>query len=206
MERRGEGLEVGTRVGMLRLRMICAKRRSFSAQHDRIDGRREFPPVTTLQKPSLASSSSPAEILRSDDGVAWSAAEVLRQKFSPAEIEIACLHQLAPELAETVSRFPCIIFVDAASSPEAHPGEIRVEDLGGKIPTSVTGFSHALSPLAVMPLAESLYGAKPHAFAATVTRQNFDHGESLSPAVAAALPDLTARVELLVKQYLSEPR
>src|ERR1700758_3673560 len=71
--------------------------------------------------------------LRSDDGVAWRAAEALRQKFSPAEVEIACLHQLAPELAETVSRFACVIFVDAASAPHAgRPGEIRVEELSHK--------------------------------------------------------------------------
>jgi len=138
--------------------------------------------------------------LRSDDGVAWRAAEVLRQKFSPAEIEIHCLHQLAPELAETVSRVPCAIFVDAVSSPEGTPGEIRVEELSGNDPAdSATHFSHSLSPHAAIRLAETLYGAKPQAFAVTVTGQNFDHGEALSPAVAAALPDLVARIERLAR-------
>ncbi len=138
--------------------------------------------------------------LRSDDGVAWHAAEALRQKFSSAEIEIHCLHQLAPELAEAIRRFPCVIFVDAASAPQGHPGEVRVEDLGGKDPAdSVTRFSHAFSPRAVIHLAESLYGAKPRAFSVTVVGQKFDHGESLSPAVATALPHLVARIEALVR-------
>ena len=142
--------------------------------------------------------------LRSDDGVAWRAAEALRKQFSPAEIEIEidCLHQLSPELAETASRFPCVIFVDAASLPEGHPGEIRVGELGSKDPAdSATHFSHALSPHAIVRLAETLYGAKPRAFAVTVTGQNFDYGEGLSPAIAAVLPHLVARIEVLVRDW-----
>ena len=140
--------------------------------------------------------------LRSDDGVAWRAADALRERLSPAEIEITCLHQLAPEQAETVSRFPCVIFVDAASSPEGHPGEIRMQELRGTDPPdSATHFSHALSPHAVIRLAEKLYGAKPQAFAVTVTGENFDHGEAFSPAVAFALPHLVARIEALVRDW-----
>ena len=135
--------------------------------------------------------------LRSDDGVAWRAAEALRQKFPPGEIEVACRHQLAPELAETVSRFQRVIFVDAASSPQGFPGEVRVEDLGRKGSTDSATYSHTLSPHAVLRLAETLYGATPRAWSVTVTGQNFDHGEELSPAVAAALPDLVARIEEL---------
>ena len=140
--------------------------------------------------------------LRSDDAVAWRAAEALRQKFSPDEIEIQCLHQLAPELAETVSRFPCVIFVDAASVPAGRPGEIRVEKLAGEDSADSGGpFFHALSSQAVTRLAETLYGAKPQSFAVTVTGQNFDHGESLSPAVASALPHLVIRIEALVRDW-----
>ena len=140
--------------------------------------------------------------LRSDDGVAWRAAEALRGKLSPADIEIECLHQLAPELAETISRFPRVIFVDAASAPEGHPGEIRLEELGRKdAADSGSPLFHALSPHAVIRLAETLYGAKPQAFAVTVTGEKFDHGESLSADVAAALPDLVARIERLVRDW-----
>lgn len=140
--------------------------------------------------------------LRSDDGVAWRAAEALRQTLSSNEIVIACLHQLAPELAETVSRFAYIIFIDAVSSPESIPGEIRVEELGSKTPAdSASRFSHALSPHAVIRLAETLYGAKPRAFAVTVAGEKFDHGEELSAAVASALPHLVARIEALVRSW-----
>lgn len=139
--------------------------------------------------------------LRSDDGVGWCVAEVLQNKNSAAEIEITCLPQLAPELAETASRFQCVIFVDAVSSPQAIPGEIRVEELGGKDPSdSATHFSHALSPYAVIRLAETLYRAKPKAFAVTVVGEKFDHGEGLSPAVASVLPHLVDQIEALVRE------
>ncbi len=140
--------------------------------------------------------------MRSDDGVGWTAAGALGQNFPSAEIGIACLHQLAPELAETVRRFPCVLFVDAASATHGHPGEIRVEDLGRQEPAdSATHFSHALSPHAIVRLAETLYGAKPRAFAVTVTGQNFDYAEGLSPAIAAVLPHLVARIEALVRDW-----
>ena len=138
--------------------------------------------------------------LRSDDGVAWRAAEALRQKFSPNEVEIHCLHQLAPEVAETVSKFPRVIFVDAASAPAGHAGEIRVEKLRNiEAKESTTQFFHAVSPLAVIRLAESLYRVKPRAFSVTVTGESFDHGEVLSPAVASAVPRLVARIDALVR-------
>lgn len=139
--------------------------------------------------------------LRSDDGVAWRAAEVLGKKLSPHEIEIHCLHQLAPEMAETVSKFPRVIFIDAASAPAGHPGEIRVEKLSHiEAKDSTTQFFHTVSPLAVIRLAQSLYHVKPQAFSVTVTGQNFDHGETLSPAVASALPHLVSRIEALVRK------
>src|SRR5579862_9528285 len=43
--------------------------------------------------------------LRCDDGIAWRAADALAQKLSDSDVEIVRLHQLAPELAETISHF-----------------------------------------------------------------------------------------------------
>jgi hypothetical protein len=38
----------------------------------------------------------------------------------------------------------------------------------------------------------------------TVAGENFDHGDSLSPAVAAALSELVAQISGLVEQFLSK--
>ena len=140
--------------------------------------------------------------LRGDDGVAWRAADALQDKFPETQVEIRCLHQLTPELAETVSRFACVIFVDAASPQAGKPGEIRVEELLTETITG-TAVGHSLSAGSLLALAASLYGAKPRAFSVTVTGEDFGHRDRLSPVVAAAVPDLIRRVESLARSALS---
>jgi hydrogenase maturation protease len=140
--------------------------------------------------------------MRSDDGLAWHAADELEGKWSSSEVEILRVHQLAPELAENVSRSEGVIFVDAAmAEPNCHPGEVRVAEIG--LPQGAPRFSHQLSPAAVMALASQLYGVTPRAFAVTLTADCFEHGEALSPVVAAAIPALVARIEERIQSLLS---
>lgn len=136
--------------------------------------------------------------MRSDDGLAWRAADELEKKLAGADVEIFRLHQLAPELAETVSRSDAVIFVDAASPNESNgqPGEVRFAPVD--IPEGQPRFSHHLSPATVVALSRQLYGSNPRAFTVTLTGESFDHGEAFSPVVAAALPTLVARIEELV--------
>lgn len=141
--------------------------------------------------------------LRSDDGVAWRAAGLLEGRFPAADVEILRLHQLAPELAETLRRCQAAIFVDAAARGLGAPGEIRFEEI--RQPAGEARFSHQLSPDAVVALARQLYGAAPRAFAVTLAGENFDHGEQLSPVVAEALPLLAARVEEVTRRLLRVP-
>ena len=140
--------------------------------------------------------------MRCDDGLAWRAADQLEGKFASAEVEVLRSHQLAPELAETVSRSEAVIFVDAASgvAGNGQPGELRCAQVG--LPQSPARFSHQFYPGAVVALARQLYGASPPAYSVTLTGECFDHGESLSPVVAAALPVLVARIQALVQQFL----
>jgi hydrogenase maturation protease len=142
--------------------------------------------------------------MRSDDGVAWHAADALASKFPESYIEILRLHQLTPELADTARNFRCVIFVDAAScdDPLNKPGAIWVAEIRGA--AEPARFSHVLSPQKVLDLAVQLYGASPRAFVITVAGDNFNHGNSLSPAVAAALPELLAQISVLVKQNISK--
>lgn len=137
--------------------------------------------------------------MRSDDGVAWRAAAALEGKSSTPDVEIVRAHQLTPELAETISRSEAVIFVDAANT--GPPGQISSAEI--RPPQTQRRFSHQLSPDAVIALAHQLFGARPHAFSITLTGACFDHGESLSPAVEAALPALVARIEAVVQQLLT---
>jgi hypothetical protein len=49
-------------------------------------------------------------------------------------------------------------------------------------------------------MAAELYGAAPRAYGATLLGKNFDHGESLSSDVAAALPKLTVAIANLASK------
>jgi len=146
--------------------------------------------------------------LRSDDGVAWRVAEALEGKFPPQHVEILALHQLAPELADTASLFHSVFFVDAAppgqttdsTAGQLQIKEIRTQDID---PNQMTRFSHALTPRGVLALTQALYHSFPQAFSITITGQHFDHGESLSPSIVAALPDLIARIEQRIQESLS---
>ena len=88
--------------------------------------------------------------LRSDDGLAWRVADALEGKFSSLQVEILRLHQLTPELAESVSHVDAVIFVDAASAEAGGrlPGEIRIEEIHAEEAGSFvqSRFSHHLTP------------------------------------------------------------
>lgn len=144
--------------------------------------------------------------LRCDDGAAWRSADALEGKFSEDEVEILRLHQLGPELAETIGRFATVIFIDAAAAEgQTMPGQIQVKELTPQAPADASGFTHVISPQTIFALATTLYRAKPKAFLVTVTAASFDHGEILSVSVEGALPDLVSEVERLVEQSLSRP-
>lgn len=142
--------------------------------------------------------------LRSDDSVAWRAADLLAEAQGP-DVEILCRHQLTPELADTVREYGCVIFVDAASSDDStdQPGTIQVKsvDIQSGEPTR---FSHVFSPQRVISLSAQLYGVQPRAFAVTVFGASFKHGKELSSPVANALPGLISTIERLVRDAASE--
>jgi hydrogenase maturation protease len=134
--------------------------------------------------------------LRSDDGVAWRVADALEAKRPAAEVELLRVHQLAPEVAETISHFNAVIFVDAAEGT-GEAGEVQCQEVS----PSADGarYSHHLTPGAVVALSKDLYGASPRAFSVTLTGESFEHGEALSSVVVAALPALIARIEALAQ-------
>lgn len=135
--------------------------------------------------------------LRSDDGLAWRAADEL-SRSQPKDIDIVTVHQVTPEIAETVSRSPRVVFIDA--SAEMSPGQIRCEELNrGTAMSAEMSYSHQISPAALLLMALSLYRADPTAFLVTCGGQCFEHGDSLTSEVSKAIPELVAKVkELLI--------
>ncbi len=118
--------------------------------------------------------------LRQDDGAGRAVAERLGG---------LSVHQLAPELAETISLAEEVVFIDASSRLEA--GEIRISPVQPEIPGAI---AHHLSPAQVLGIAGALYGHAPRATLICIGGSQFELGEEFSPPVAAAVEEVCRRL------------
>jgi hydrogenase maturation protease len=132
--------------------------------------------------------------LRSDDGLGWHVAQQLSLGFSRDDVQIIAVHQLMPEVAEAASRAEQVLFIDAAQ--EGIPGSFTCTQLSPAPSASL--HTHKFSPTMILRLARDLYGRCPSAQLFTVTGESFETGETMSPAVVAAIPGLIEQI----KRYL----
>jgi len=139
--------------------------------------------------------------LRSDDGIAWQAGEVLR-RYLPHTSKVICVQQLTPELAEDVALADQVVFLDA--SRDGEPGSVRSDAVFAQ--AGQRHFSHHLSPAEVLGLCDQLYSAKPHAFIISGNGQCFDHGKELSELAVHAVQEVVAEVSRLIKHLKQESR
>jgi hydrogenase maturation protease len=137
--------------------------------------------------------------IRGDDAIGWRAACELAEDAFPEAVAVLPAAQLAPEMAPEVAEADVVIFVDAAC--EGSPGEIRRRSLAPQ-PIPLGEMPHALKPADLIGLTRQLYDASPRCHLITLTGQNFEFQEGLSPVVAAAFPALLERVRDLVGQEL----
>jgi hydrogenase maturation protease len=133
--------------------------------------------------------------LRSDDGLAWHAADLLSRN-QPNDCEIVTVHQLTPELAEAVSGVHLAIFIDASADLRA--GMVHCQEIRTTGENAEMRHSHSVSPAALLTLARTLYQASPRAFLITCGGKYFDHGDSLSDEVASATREVVAKIEELL--------
>src|SRR5512133_3683295 len=132
--------------------------------------------------------------LRCDDGVAWQAAEALRRELQWAEV--ICVHQLTPELAESVSLAETVVFLDAAR--DRTPGTVHCEVIAPEVGN--IRFSHHLNPGELLSLCRDLYSARPHAFLISMNGQRFEHGGKLTAAALRAIPVALNHVSAIVRR------
>jgi len=137
--------------------------------------------------------------LRGDDAVGWLAAEALLARFDEPGVTVLLRHQLAPELAQTISAFDVVLFVDATNEGEA--GELRCREVEPALTDS--GLTHSASPEALLVLARELYGRAPQAFLLSLCGESFALEERLSPPVAEAMPDFVRLVEATAELALA---
>ena len=148
---------------------------------------------------------------RRDDGVALHIMQRLRRRLGlplgelddedgdasgdPAMIYV---HQLGPELAETLSQHDLVVFVDAhvegANWQPVHWQEI--------IPAYRSSMvSHHLTPDVLLALCQTLFGHAPKAYMLSVLGHDFDFGDELSAETSALADEAVSR---LVDLVLSE--
>jgi hydrogenase maturation protease len=132
---------------------------------------------------------------RRDDGVGWVVVERLRQLGLPADVAFLTVHQLEVEMAETLTGYEAVVFVDAAI-PES-PQAIQRAIVGPQLQSHPV--AHFLTPSDVLSLCQTLYGHMPHAVLFSIRGRDFNFGEELSPEVERAAGEVVNQIEQLVR-------
>lgn len=111
--------------------------------------------------------------LRCDDGIGQATAREIEQWNLP-QVRSLYLHQLTPDLAETIAQFETVIFIDASIETKT----VRLT----KVKNLVTNhnWTHHLNPESIIYLTEFLYQKTPQAWLMTIPIEKIDFGENLS--------------------------
>ena len=133
--------------------------------------------------------------MRGDDGIALRIADEMR-RTELRDIRILSMHQLMPELAETISESEIVVFLDAAAN-----GEIGIVLCRSIEPQSQPmRFWHHMTPGELLGLCERLYATKPLSFLVTVPGKCFEQSDTLSDAAASAIPQALTVLRQLIEQ------
>lgn len=141
---------------------------------------------------------------RQDDGVGWHILKNLAEKIgcevpddpgAPIEIEdeivdLIYILQIFPELAETLSHYKRICFVDAHTADI--PDEISWTELHPEYERSP--LTHHMSPKTVLSISGTIYGTIPEAILVSIRGFSFQFQRELSPKTASLAQDATERI------------
>ncbi|MBT9584638.1 hydrogenase maturation protease [bacterium] len=108
--------------------------------------------------------------LRGDDGAAWE----LARRAALVGWKTLCVVQLTPELAETVSQFDQVVFVDATHEPGPLGWQLIKPKAGQEWPI------HSGEPGRLLGLCQSLYGKSPKGWIMTLPGEDFGYRLGLS--------------------------
>ena len=131
---------------------------------------------------------------RTDDGVGWFVIEQLA-RFNLPGVKLEAAHQLEIELAEALTHYDRVIFVDA-TVPEALAA-IQRSVITPHFHSHAV--AHYLSPADVLALSSTLYGHEPEAILFSIRGKDFNFGLTLSPSVVAAAGEVVSQIARLVQ-------
>lgn len=135
---------------------------------------------------------------REDDGVAWHILRALTTKLgltSPESyedefplfqsIDFAFYLQLTPEMAEDISSYKYVCFVDAHTGSIPEP--VRLINVDSEFQRSP--FTHHLTPQSLLSMCETIYGKKPDAALLSVLGHRFLFSRQLSEETEELVPE-----------------
>ena len=134
---------------------------------------------------------------REDDGVAWHILRALTIRLglaSPesyedefpesAQIDFAFHLQLTPEMAEDISAYEYVCFIDAHTGSIPEP--VRLIDVVSEFQNSP--FTHHLTPQSLLSMCETIYEKKPDAALLSIRGYRFLFSRELSKETAELVP------------------
>jgi hydrogenase maturation protease len=134
---------------------------------------------------------------REDDGVAWHILRALTIKLGLASpesyedefpehalIDVAFHLQLTPEMAEDISAYQYVCFVDAHTGNIPEP--VRLVNVESEFQASP--FTHHLTPQSLLSMCETIYEKKPDAALLSVLGHRFLFSRQLSEETAQLVP------------------
>jgi hydrogenase maturation protease len=134
---------------------------------------------------------------REDDGVAWhilreltgklglNAPQSYEDEFPESEFtDFAFYLQLTPEMAEDISNYEFVCFIDAHTGNIPEP--VRLIDVESEFQRSP--FTHHLTPQSLLSMCETIYGKKPDAALLSVLGHRFLFSRELSEETLQLVP------------------
>lgn len=140
---------------------------------------------------------------REDDGVAWHILRALTIKLGlvppesyedefpeSTQIDFDFQLQLTPEMAEDISSYSYVCFIDAHTGNIPEP--VRLIDVESEFQSSP--FTHHLTPQSLISMCETIYGKKPDAALLSVLGHRFLFTRELSGETAGLVPQAVALI------------
>ncbi len=141
---------------------------------------------------------------RRDDGAGRAVVNALRARLDRPQlgdlddgfddlghtVDTIVLHQLVPELAETVADYDLVIFVDAHVG--TIPDAVHETELENVYRAPLV--AHQFHPSTVLALAYQMHGRAPRGIVLSLRGYDFDFGEGLSSQTADLVPTAVARI------------
>lgn len=139
--------------------------------------------------------------LRSDDGIGPRVAEAIAAWRLP-NVRAIALHQLTPELAESLASAEVAIFVDARVGDPTAPGHANVtfESIAATDADpaeAIAPSEHTSDPRRLLALTKRIYGRCPQAWLVSIPGVNFELGETLSEQARHGVDIALRRIRLL---------